>query len=50
MEKKMETTIMGYMVAPKYYNPYYWDPKKVPLILGNPHIGFRGLGASGLRG
>ena len=25
--------------TPKYYNPYYGDPKKVPLILGNSHIG-----------
>ena len=22
----------------KYYNPYDWDPAKVPLILGNLHI------------
>ena len=21
-----------------YYNPYYGDPEKVPLILGNPQI------------
>ena len=24
--------------TPKYYNPYYWDPNKVSLLLGNPHI------------
>ena len=42
------TSLMGsyrdYMVVsqnkgtPIYYTPYYWTPKKVPLILGNPHI------------
>ena len=25
-------------VDPKYYNPDYRDPIRVPLILGNPHI------------
>ena len=24
--------------TPQNYNPYYGDPKKVPLILGNPHL------------
>ena len=24
--------------TPKYYSSYYWDPKMVPLILGNPHM------------
>ena len=24
--------------APKYYNPYFWDPKKVPPILAKPHV------------
>ena len=46
MEKKMETTIMGNRVVsqnwatpiyiPKYDSPYHWDPKMVPLMLGNP--------------
>ena len=30
--------------TPIYNNPYNGDPQKVPLILGNPQIGFRGLG------
>ena len=25
--------------SPKYCTPYHRDPKKVLLILGNPHIG-----------
>ena len=24
--------------TPKYYNPYYGDPQKIPLILGNPQV------------
>ena len=24
--------------TPKYCNPYYGDPNKVPLIIGNPHL------------
>ena len=41
----VESTIMGlcgsfpkYGDPPKYYNPEYKDPQKVPLTLGNPHI------------
>ena len=27
--------------TPKYYNPYYGTPKRVPLILGHPCVGRR---------
>ena len=41
MQKNMETTVMGYFVVSQNRRTPIQTPKKVPLILGNPHIGFR---------